>query len=172
MKASIMNSIGHPWRHGKWAPLYWHTGKKANWGTVSIGEDLLFASSNLQSRKKKKSVLKLKPRWYIWTNTLYFPSICIKEFLPQFKSDSGGETSGNHDAFTEHHKMLTYKAENYVMYHFVLNQMPSHAGVSGDEEWQVPNVLGEKWEQLKEIWILKINEFGKACIILLWSCDV
>lgn len=42
--------------------------------------------------------------------------------------------------------MLTYKAENYVMYHFVLNQMASHASVSGDEEWQVPNVLGEKNE--------------------------
>lgn len=73
-----------------------------------------------------------------------FPASVSKNFLPQFKSDSGGETSGNHDAFTEHHKMLTYKAENYVMYHFVLNQMPSHARVSGDEEWQVPNVPGEK----------------------------
>lgn len=70
--------------------------------------------------------------------------------MPQFKSDSGGETSGNHDAFTEHHKMLTYKAENYVIYHFVLNQMPSHAGVSGDEEWQVPNVLGKNESSLKK----------------------
>lgn len=75
--------------------------------------------------------------------TLFSQHLYQRIFV-QFKSDSGGETSGNHDAFTEHHKMLTYKAENYVMYHFVLNQMPSHAGVSGDEEWQVPNVLGEK----------------------------